>query len=192
MSRYMTPIHAACVSLNGQGVLLCGDSGAGKSSLSFACARRGWTFIADDASSLVRNRSERIVVGNPHQIRFRESAVALFPELRYERLSRRVSGEMAIELPTSSLAGIDTALQASVDHIVFLNRKPFARVRVSRLQIEQALPWFEQVLTYGEPDLRDAQKASLHNLLTANLIEMTYSDLDSAVDCLESMVRGGA
>lgn len=39
-NRYTVPIHAACVGLNGRGVLLCGSSGVGKSSLSFACACR--------------------------------------------------------------------------------------------------------------------------------------------------------
>jgi hypothetical protein len=192
MSRYMTPIHAACVVLDRQGVLLCGDSGEGKSSLSFACARRGWTFVADDSSSLIRNRAERTVVGNPHQIRFRQSAIDLFPELAYERLTRRVNGELAIELPTSSLAHFSIALQAPVNHIVFLRRKNFAAVRLTRLSVERVLPWFEQVLTYGEPDVRKAQKASLRRLLTANLVEMTYSDLDSAVSCLESLVRSNS
>src|ERR1700752_3990410 len=42
--REVTPIHAACVMKDGRGVLLCGQSGAGKSSLAFACASRGWTF----------------------------------------------------------------------------------------------------------------------------------------------------
>jgi len=190
VARYMTPIHAGCVSLNGKGVLLCGDSGAGKSSLSFACARRGWIFVADDSSSLVRNRGGRIVVGNPHQIRFRESAIDLFPELRYEKLTRRVNGEMAIEVPTSSLAGIATSLQAPVDHIVFLNRKPFAPVRLNRLSLENVLPWFEHMLTYGEPEIREEQRESLRNLLSANVVEMVYSDLDSAISCLESMVQG--
>ncbi|MES2221693.1 MAG: aldolase, partial [Acidobacteriota bacterium] len=49
-TSYATPIHAGCVALDGRGVLLCGDSGAGKSSLSFACARKGWTYITDDAA----------------------------------------------------------------------------------------------------------------------------------------------
>jgi len=190
MLRYMTPIHAACVMLEGQGILLCGDSGEGKSSLSFACARRGWTFVADDSSSLIRNRDERIVVGNPHQIRFRQSAIDLFPELAYERLTRRVNGELAIELPTSSLANFSTSLQAPIRHIVFLRRKQFAAVRLARLTAERAFPWFEQVLTFGEPDVRAAQRASLRTLLGANLVEMSYSDLDSAVSCLESLVRG--
>ena len=75
---YLTPIHAACVSLDGRGLLLCGDSGAGKSSLSYACARRGWTFVSDDASFLVRGGKGSVVVGNPHHLHFRESATELF------------------------------------------------------------------------------------------------------------------
>ena len=84
---YLTMIHAACVSAGGRGVLLCGESGSGKSTLAFACASRGWDYIADDASSLVRGDRTRIVLGRPFHIRFRPSAVELFPELR-ERAGR--------------------------------------------------------------------------------------------------------
>jgi len=188
MSRYMTPVHAACVSLNGQGVLLCGDSGAGKSSLAFACALRGWTFITDDASSLVRNRSERIVIGEPQQIRFRESAIDLFPVLRYERVTRRINGELAIELSTSLLADIRTADQASVEHIVFLNRQDGGSTSLEQLPVDGVRSWFEKVICYGEQESRESQRASLENLLTANIVELTYSDLDSAVSSLESLV----
>src|SRR6185437_13878064 len=57
-------MHAACVALDGHGVLLAGESGAGKSSLSYACARRGWTYCSDDASALVRDAEDCVVMGN--------------------------------------------------------------------------------------------------------------------------------
>src|SRR5262249_20959431 len=79
MAQHLAPVHAGCVSWNGSGILLCGDSGAGKSSLSYACAQRGWTFVTDDASAVVRSRHDRMVVGNSHRMRFRESAIDLFP-----------------------------------------------------------------------------------------------------------------
>ncbi len=63
-TSHTTAVHAACVERNGCGILLCGDSGAGKSSLSYACARAGWTYITDDASFLINHRSDRLVVGN--------------------------------------------------------------------------------------------------------------------------------
>ena len=78
-SLYLTSVHGACVVLNGHGVLLCGDSGAGKSSLAYACAQNGWKFLSDDSSCLIRKRPGRIITGNPRQMRFRESAIQLFP-----------------------------------------------------------------------------------------------------------------
>lgn len=80
-SRFAAPVHAGCVVRNGRGVLLCGDSGAGKSSLSYACARSGWTYVSDDGSDLLIEGSDRLVIGNCHQVRFRPSAAQLFPEL---------------------------------------------------------------------------------------------------------------
>src|SRR5450755_905368 len=67
---YLTPIHAACVGLRGAGLVLCGPSGAGKTSLAFACALRGWEYVSDDASHLVRQSENPCwVVGRPHHIR---------------------------------------------------------------------------------------------------------------------------
>lgn len=188
MGRYLTPIHAACVTLNGRGVLLCGESGAGKSSLSLACARRGWTLVGDDTSSLVRSRKGRTVVGNPRQIRFRESAVQLFPELASERLTRRVNGELAIELATAALPEITTAPQAAVEHVVFLNRQESGPASLADFPREKALGRLEQVLCYGTQEVRDVQHASLRYLLDGDVLELRYSDLDSAVNCLEAMV----
>jgi len=74
-------LHAACISQKGHGVLLCGDSGAGKSSLAFAAARSGWEFTCDDASYLLFESKDRLVVGNCHQFRLRDSGPLLFSEL---------------------------------------------------------------------------------------------------------------
>jgi HPr Serine kinase C-terminal domain len=188
---YLTSIHGACVELDGHGVLLCGDSGAGKSSLAYGCARNGWTFLSDDATCLVRNRAGRIVTGNPYQMRFRESAVDLFPELIHERVTPRETGEMAIELTTAAKQGLVTALECSVDYIVFLNRfdpLPDGLVCFSR---ELALQWFEQVVCFGEKYVREAHFATLRNLLGADLLELRYKRLDSAIHLLELLIRKG-
>lgn len=186
---YTTPLHAACVELNGQGVLLCGDSGAGKSSLAFACAQRGWTFLSDDATSIARKHHGRIVIGNPHQMRFRESAVELFPVLRKWPVTTRATGKLAIELPTESLPDIHTAWQTEIHHIVFLNRKGADPPSLTPYPESKARKWFEQEICYGEDEIRELQRSSLRELLTAEINELHYSDLGWAVERLETMVE---
>ncbi len=128
-SLYLVSLHAACVALDGSGVLLSGDSGAGKSSLAYACARRGWTYVSDDCSSIVRKLKTRSVIGTPDIIRFRENASELFPEAGGRKPRIRANGEPSIEIRTSELAGITTAFESVVDHIVFLDRRPRVRRR---------------------------------------------------------------
>jgi hypothetical protein len=185
---YFTSLHAACVSKRGRGILLCGDSGAGKSTLSFACARHGWLFLSDDSTCLVRGRKGRIVVGNPYQIRFRESAMEIFPELADRQLTLRVTGEMALELPTATLPNVKTAAQSSVDCIIFLNRQPTGAASLAPFPKDVALEKFEKIICFGERGVREAQKAALRDLFTVDVFELRYSDFASALRQLDSLV----
>ena len=187
-SLYITPVHGASVELGGKGVLLCGDSGAGKSSLAFACARRGWTYISDDSSSVVRKRNDRTVVGNPHQIRFRPSAVDLFPELRGLNPALRPTGTLSIEVATVELPEITIATECSIDYIVFLNRRDAGPAALVPFPKRSAQRWFEETLSLGDDEIHQAQAASLRTLLTAEVLELRYRDLSWAVNRLEMLV----
>jgi hypothetical protein len=186
---YLTPIHAACVSLNGRGLLLCGDSGAGKSSLSYACARRGWTFVSDDASFLVRAGKGNVVVGNPQHLHFRQSATELFAELKLHELTARINGEIAIELTTARLPKMNTALQSQISFLIFLDRKPSGPIALRPFPKARASAVLEQVICYGEHEIRDAQKSALKHLLDGDVLELQYSELDPAVNCLTELLR---
>lgn len=202
-------VHSACVSRNGHGVLLCGHSRAGKSTLSYACAKRGWTFISDDAVQTVRKNPSRTVIGYPLNLRLRADASNLFPELENRAVILRQNGEFGFDLPTAELPGLKTALTSEIDHVVFLNRAAGGPSRISPFPKDRARRWMEDVqdLTFtcapdrpgncGEMLLADAkareeQNASLDPLLAGGIHELCYSDLDSAVDCLETLVRGEA
>jgi hypothetical protein len=186
-SPRVTLVHAACVKMAGRGVLLCGDSGAGKTSLAFACALAGWTYLSDDLVGLVQGGEDRVVVGNPHMFRFRDSAVQLFSELQGENIAPRTAGKPTIEFPSVRIREVTTADRCSIDYIVFLNRRepdPPALVPFPR---ESALQWFEQ--GFSADELLDQRLAAIRNLLTVEVLELRYRDLDCAVKELENLVE---
>ena len=74
--RGQLPFHGCAVSIEGNGVLICGESGAGKSSLTAALVAEGAGFISDDLSLVVPDKDENswsIVKGRP--------SIRLFPSV---------------------------------------------------------------------------------------------------------------
>jgi hypothetical protein len=190
-TRFTTPVHAGCVAFNGRGVLLCGDSGAGKSSLSYACARSGWSYIADDASFLLNRNGKRIVIGDCHKVRFRPSAAELFPEIAGHPITPRAEGKPSIELPTAPMAHINRRESVAVDFLVFLNRRHDGPPELIPYRKKVARHYLRQV-PFGSPESLAAQYLSIESLLTAPIFELRYTDLDWAIERLEQLVREGA
>jgi hypothetical protein len=184
------PIHAGCVSRNGHGVLLCGDSGAGKSSLSFACARAGWTYTTDDATYLVHGAEKRQVIGNCHILRLRPAAAELFSDIQGKEITQRAKGKPSIELSTAKWPGIVSSMDARVDSVVFLNRRDEGTPQLFRFPKESARRYLMRHCS-GAEELRGRQIALLENLLTAEIYELRYRDLDWAVDALDRLVLEG-
>jgi hypothetical protein len=48
-AQRLVPLHAACVGLDGRGLLLMGPSGAGKSTIALQCLLEGFDFLAEDS-----------------------------------------------------------------------------------------------------------------------------------------------
>ena len=189
-SFYVTPLHAACVEYAGKGILFCGNSGAGKSSLAFACARAGWRYISDDASYLVKKSKGRLVAGNPRQVRLRPSAGELFPDIAGLRPSDWTAGKPSVEIPTRSLPYISTAGFTNVEYIFFLNRMEVAGNELKPFPKEIARQWANQSpVATGDHDALRA--ASLSSLLDAQLLELRYQQLESAVDYLQRTILQG-
>jgi hypothetical protein len=188
-NRYSAPVHGACVERDGRGVLLCGDSGAGKSSLAFACARAGWTYITDDASFVLHAQQDRRVVGNCHTIRFRPSAAELFREVEGRPITPRAVGKPSIELDTAGIAGMTTASSAQIDYVVFLNRDAEHAQALLPHSREAAREYMHKHLC-GTEELRAQQVTSVERLLGAEVLELRYRGLDWAVDRLDRLARG--
>lgn len=189
-SAHATAIHAACVAWNGEGVLLCGDSGAGKTTLSYACAQAGWTYVTDDGSYLVHGEADRLIAGNCHQVRFRPSAEVLFPQLCGRKVMRRAGvGKPSIELPVDGSSIIRTSPTARARYMVFLARNageeklaPFPRA-VARMCLSQTV----QCVPFETARHLDAIDA----LLDVPTFELRYNSLEWAEERLRQLVREG-
>jgi hypothetical protein len=189
--RALAPLHGALIVRNGIGVMLCGESFAGKSTLAYACSRAGWIYVSDDATFLVRGSQGRCAIGDPHSIRFREDARRFFPELADRLTVVRPNGKPAIEVFTRELP-ITVASQCSIDNVVLLARQNSGAARLTRYPKAQALEDWKKYAVLGTEDVRAAQLDCHRRLLEAGTWELEYSSLDGAIARLEQLVDSGA
>jgi hypothetical protein len=187
--NYFTSLHAASIAWEGSGILLLGESGAGKSTLAYACARRGWTYVSDDASSVVWG-TDRTVIGEPHHFRFREEAVEIFPELRGLTVGRQLDRKPTIEVRTATLP-IRTATECRIDRLVWLERRPGSGVRLVALGREQALERWRQDLAALEPESEARRAEVIARIAALPAFRLRYGSCEDAVLAIENLVRPG-
>jgi hypothetical protein len=188
---YTTPINAACIEMEGCGVLLCGDSGAGKSTLSYACALAGWKYITDDVSFLVNSRQDRLVVGNPTQVHFSPTARHSFPELAGRQITQRGErGKPCVELLTSSEKNIATSFISRVKHVVFLNRNEVKRQELVPFPVMTAKNSMLQRI-FSLPEAFSIQSSMIDALLDSGALELRYTDLNWATERLGRLAADG-
>lgn len=185
--RDLTPIHAACVAKDGHGILLAGDSGAGKSSLAFACARAGFAYVADDASWLLRNGHPPEILGKPQRLRFRPDIFEILPELGSLPRQETVAGKRSFEIRTADIPGFATVPRCLPWRIVFLARQPDGPAALRPLDFPEARRRLEDLHFLWEPSVAAEHGASLDRLDGCEAYELRYSTLAGAVDCLWSL-----
>jgi hypothetical protein len=187
-TQRMRTIHAACVEFQGHGVLLLGESGAGKSSLAYAATRRGWTYLCDDGTSLILHKTGRTVVGNPQTIRFRPSALTLFPEIKGRSKVR--NGKPTIEIRTELLHQFKITHESTVDLLVFLNRSETTIPRARTVSSQDVFRRLSKDAFPVELSVNEERSRAVERLLSADAIELDYQDFNLALDLLESVIRG--
>jgi hypothetical protein len=97
----MPYLHAAAVAWGNHGVLLAGSSGAGKSSLAYACSRKGFDFVAEDYLFFSRDQNGIVMHGSPARLRLCTSALAHFPELGSLPIELQPNGEHKLDAISS-------------------------------------------------------------------------------------------
>jgi hypothetical protein len=130
------PLHAACLSVGGRGLLIAGASGAGKSNLSLALAQDGADFISDDWTYLTYEDGELSAHGLSAPIKLLPDAADFFPTLGHHDLRISLNGELAYELPPRELT-LRVQSKCTPECLVFYERIPTGKPCFTRLSGER-------------------------------------------------------
>ena len=121
--QQLVPLHAACLGLNGKGLLLSGDSGAGKSLLCLNATQLGLDFLAEDGV-FIDSRS-LLAVGCPQFVHLREDALTWVADERTRNLIAdsptvlRRDNERKFEVNARKLTG---NIKRSNTLVIFINQ----------------------------------------------------------------------
>ena len=127
----LVPLHAACVGLGGQGILLVGPSGSGKSTLVLHCVLGGFDLLAEDSVLVRPQRLLATGVANflhlrPDSLRFL-SAAQRSTLLRKSTVIRRRSGVRKFEIDLRRSPYRLAATPLPIRAVVFVCAKPVGR-----------------------------------------------------------------
>jgi len=86
-AQRLVPLHAACVGVNGRGVLLMGASGAGKSTMALQCLLERFQFLAED--SVFVSPRDLLATGTANFLHVRTDSVGWLGASRYAGIIRR-------------------------------------------------------------------------------------------------------
>jgi hypothetical protein len=93
-------------------------------------------------------------------------------------------------MPTASMPHIVCAPTAHVEFLVFLNRRTGGPPELLPYRKDVARSFMRQAL-FGLPDTIATQYEAIDRLLAADVFELRYSDLDWAIERLQTLVRQG-
>jgi hypothetical protein len=188
LARNFSNLHAACVVKNGVSLILQGPNNTGKSTLAYACARRGYQVLTEDIVH-VKVRPEGVTLwGAPWKLHLLVDAQLFFPELSNLTPALQINGEWKLEVDLESLYPHSTLVQTRPGLMVLAERGTAGRTRIEPVSREQALshseiiwPWqtgWSEALERGSQSLLDGGTFRLHINGTP----------DDAVDALDGLV----
>ena len=178
---YFQPLHAACVLSGDRGLILCGESGAGKTTLAYAAAQAGWTLVSEDGLHLAPDTAAS-VVGGYWVFRLRQAARDLFPELNHLPLLETGNGKMAMEVDAVA-AGMKTAWSAQAGPAVFLSRRP-GPAALRPFDPDLALAYYLRV---PEQMIREGSEQRLREIVARGCHLLEYERPEDALALLEGL-----
>jgi HPr Serine kinase C-terminal domain len=131
------PLHAACLEVGGNGILIAGASGVGKSTLAVALAQAGLNYVSDDWTYIGNDRHGLLAHGVGASAKLLPDAIQHFPELARFQLSVALNGELAYLLSASEAFPSGSVRFCVPQWFVFLERTTGSGCDISPIPAEQ-------------------------------------------------------
>ncbi|WP_194778175.1 ATP-binding protein [Pararhodonellum marinum] len=127
--RKIMPLHGSSFVWQNQGILLCGESGAGKSSLTTAFCQDGSKFVSDDVSPILFEENSPQVWALSSRIKLWKDSLKQL-EQSSENLSRILPDQAKFYFPMPEPSGNKQPLH----HILMLEVSPVKQVQFQPLE----------------------------------------------------------
>jgi len=190
--RSHTPVHCAAVALNGRGALICGPSGAGKTTLAYACAKAGMQIVSDDVVHLELDPvNQRVTLwGNPWTLRLLPDVIQMFPELTGTEVKRRGGHEACLEVDVPHLFPGSALISCQPTALIFVERDHSAEQKMDPIENELALKRLGQDIILDDAWVIARHQKALRKLAAIGAYELRYSGAPTvAVELIRNLLQ---
>jgi hypothetical protein len=184
-------LHAGVVSWNDQGIVICGASNMGKSTLTLKLVENGFKFLSDEVASI--NLSSCELSPFPRSLGFREDTLAKFPALKAlneKDNTKSLNGENKWSVDIEDLYPNSLGEKCQVRYVIFLNG--FSKVpKLTPISKSDVL--FES-LKYSRTGEEDSFK---HFMAMSNVVQkaecykFSLGNSDKNAKLLKELVKNG-
>lgn len=164
----IAPLHCACVVRNGQGLVLAGTSGVGKSTLTMFLSLSNFAYLSDGWTYFSRSGPRVHAWSLPTPVKLLPDAIQYFPQLADATPGRALNGELAYEVDPIATFGVDRQLCCEPQWLVFIERTEDSRAVFTRISPEEAFSRFApqlESLPACISELRDLQLQTIRVLV---------------------------
>jgi hypothetical protein len=118
----LVPVHCACLESDGDGLLIAGVSGVGKSTLSAALCEEGFNYVSDDWTYMSLRHDGIVAHGTSAPMRLLPDAEEHFQSLQRYSLQTSMNGELAYEVDIAEAFGAQVEAECEPRWLLFLER----------------------------------------------------------------------
>ena len=187
-SRGYAYLHAACLIKDGVSLLLQAKGGTGKSTLAFACVRRGYQILSEDIVYIRFRPQGDQLWGLPWKLHLLPESKKFFPELSAYEPHLQLNGKWKLEIDLQEAFPAAPVACAPPGPMLLLERCSHAPSSLEPICRQEMLENTEFIWTWGV-GWTDEMEHNCQGLLDAGTYRLQMNGSpDQAVDVLDQFV----